>query len=55
MIRKGNKVQPKVSVRKGQIGTVVEIGQNKALPYAVVFDDNVEWDFKEDELVKQNE
>lgn len=46
----GTKVRPSVSVRAGQVGTVVCLGQNTALPVAVVFDDNIEWDFKESEL-----
>ena len=46
----GNKVKAKVSVRKGQVGTIVSIGANPSLPVAVVFDNNVEWDFKADEL-----
>ena len=49
-IKSGDKVIPKVSVRKGQTGTVIAVGVNKALPVAVVFNDNVEWDFKESEL-----
>ena len=46
----GDKVRPTTSVRMNQIGKVVSFGANPALPVAVVFDDNVEWDFKESEL-----
>lgn len=46
----GSQVKPKVSVKKHCVGTVVGIGANPAMPFAVVFDDNVEWDFKYDEL-----
>lgn len=46
----GTEVRPTVSVRKGQVGKIVSTGKNTALPIAVVFDDNIEWDFKESEL-----
>jgi len=49
-VKVGDEVKPKVSVRANQKGTVVSLGANPALPVAVVFEDNVEWDFKENEL-----
>jgi len=51
-LKVNDRVIAKCSVRKGHEGTIVSIGENPLLPIAVVFDDNVEWDFKENELVK---
>ena len=46
----GDFVTPKVSIKKGIIGTVVSLGKNPKLPVAVAFDETGEWDFKETEL-----
>jgi len=51
-IKVGDVVIPNVGIKKGEIGRVVSIGTNPALPVAVIFSiEGSEWDWKESELV----